>query len=344
MKTIFSLILNVLLLLSWGYCHGRVSDASKYQEPDTAFVVCDGTDIPFRCVYESSLHGDYKWFTITSGDYMAKIVFSYDAGGDYSLESIKLGECVAADRSSTLSEKICKVYKCYFFGGSTLHIIFSDVRNTGESAIMEEEGSTKPQEFWKYSYTVCQYSVEDYQMTKSGKEYGWFYKSFDFERGQGCPYGKWLEFKRPVLTDYRYIQNRHAYRFGDIPADFQYARNIVGRPLRWSLTDSGFILSFSPKDGKTYCLEIKTDSKMSLSHVVQKDHDGDRLIEHSFAQNGNIASLAIRNQARVELYNYDSDKGFLKTVRILTPGTHCLEETFDADNEYETVDYNTGLD
>jgi len=310
-----------------------------YEEMDTTIVINKNDKGSFICNYWSNSYSERHNFNIKSGEFQAQIWLSPEKDYHY-LSLIELDEKKRPQYKGEEPEAYFQPYLYFlFYDDCMLYYFCTNLKKINEYIIPGWECDTYDgSKNWKYVYNVYDYSTDNHQLLSFGKERNYFNKTFDFELGDGVPYGKWHnKFKGTVIESSENKMGKPDYIFQPIPQDYQNEYRVLGKPIRWSRTKSGLVFEFSPKNNELFYFEVVLDNKPYVKRATIRYTD--RLIEYVFAKNGRISILAIENEDGYEICHYDTKKGYLKKKETVTkdsPNTY-YEEVYDVRREYRKV-------
>lgn len=192
------------------------------------------------------------------------------------------------------------------------------------------------EQYMEYHYCWRGYSATSHQLINSGMMSEQLDRSFDFWLGEGHRIGEWLDFVVPVVSKAETWTGELDYAYVAIPQEFDNELHISSEKeaiVKWTLNEHD--LSFYLSVGKRmFYFEVKLgESPMLIRSVEEREN---KLIEYQYNADGCVESLMIRSPESVEIYEYDSEEGFLTRKRTISKGTSdiCVEETFDVSKEY----------
>lgn len=339
MKNILAL---VLLLFGTGHMAAQLGNQQDFNDNDTTIVLFSKEGKSLSCTYEK--WGLFK-FVAEDGENQAEVYISNSAYNYLQsvqensnvyvpgLEMISLNKKVP-EAGSALQYVPCNYY---LFFRNQLRQYFSDIRRTQEREYKQNAGAET--EYWKYLYNVLTYSKGSHQMIADGDVSCFFFDYFNFGTDEGEACGTWSVLKDEVVKKKESLAGSPEYRFNNIHYDLNNKSDVLGREVCWTITQDEFILEFSPYDTRTIIVVVKYSDKPYVSRILQKESD--EFIEHTFAGNGNLATLAVKDKIFSGIYFYDTEKRYM--VARQEKGFHSatdnyIEETFDVEKEYETVD------
>ena len=325
------LFLYIVVFCEPMYCN--TTSESKFIERDSTFEICKVNNISFSCHYVSSPNHEIYRFILEKEEHSAEIIFS-NQEDHYELSEYTLSTTLC--NYNTI--KPLKIpYKEWLFFENVLSASISDLKRTDNQSYYffdNVDYLDNPGPYHKFSYNIKEYS-NNRQLTKVGKESCFFSDSFDFELGEGLPYGEWLIFKNPVMKSSENVVDHTFLEWENYCSDFAKETTFHYGKLKWTMSESELQCIFTPTEKQSFYFSVKSDSHLYISQIVQNDTDSESSIVHIFSPDGDISQIIISDKTVMVTFLYN-EQGFLSS-KITREGPNpdeVIRETFEIDKEY----------